>query len=67
VVSWGNTEWVTEQRPGGKAVLAIRFARYASSYRAEPVLPGELSRAALLAGMDAMAPPAPARLQRAAR
>ena len=54
VVSWGNTSWVTELTPTGSPVLTIEFADHLASYRAVPILPGQLSRAALRRGMDAM-------------
>jgi hypothetical protein len=56
VSSWGNTPFVTEQTPGGRTVLLIRLGKSGSSYRAEAVAPGVLSRSALRRGMDAMAP-----------
>ena len=57
VVSWGNIPYVTEQTATGRPVLTIRFADPLFSYRAFPVLGHRLSRAALRAGMDAMAAP----------
>ena len=55
VTAWGHTPWVTEQTPSGKRVLTIEFRDpKMMSYRAEPVLPGRLSRSALRRGMDAM-------------
>ena len=56
VTSWGDTPWVTEQRPSGRWVLTIRFRDTRATYRAVPVEPGRLSAAGLRAGMDAMAP-----------
>jgi hypothetical protein len=38
-------------------VFKLKFGGGRSSYRAEPVLPGKLSRVALRRGMDAMAGP----------
>jgi Arylsulfotransferase (ASST) len=56
VIGWGHTPWVTEQRPDGRPVFELHFAdRRFSSYRAVPVMRGELARAALRRGMDAMA------------
>ncbi|HKP90961.1 MAG TPA: arylsulfotransferase family protein [Thermoleophilaceae bacterium] len=55
VVSWGNTPWVTEQTEEGDPVLTLGFPGR-TSYRAEPVTGGQLTRRALRAGMDAMAP-----------
>jgi hypothetical protein len=57
VMSWGFSPLVTELTPSGKRVFALRFRRKpkAFSYRAFPVLPGQLSIRALRAGMDAMA------------
>jgi hypothetical protein len=54
VVSWGDTPWITELSPAGRRVLSIRFVGRYASYRAIPVLPGRLSRAALSRGMDAL-------------
>jgi hypothetical protein len=54
-ISWGGTNLVTEVDAAGARVLAIRLRRR-SSYRADPILPGELPNAALRRGMDAMAP-----------
>ncbi|MEA2368106.1 MAG: hypothetical protein QOH38_824 [Thermoleophilaceae bacterium] len=57
VIGWGHIPWVTEQRPDGTPVFELHFADPEwSSYRAVPVLRGELSRGALRRGMDAMAP-----------
>jgi hypothetical protein len=56
VVSWGNTRWFTEQTQSGDAVLAVEWAADVRSYRAIPVLPGQLSRGALNRAMNAMAP-----------
>jgi hypothetical protein len=54
VVSWGPSPEVTEQRESGAIVRRFRFpGRF--SYRAFPILPGELSAAALRRGMDRMA------------
>jgi hypothetical protein len=49
---------VTELTPEGRRLFALRFGGHkgADSYRAVPVLPGQLSRRALRAGMDKMAP-----------
>jgi hypothetical protein len=53
VVSWGPSPQVTEQRESGAIVRRFSFAgRF--SYRAIPILPGELSAAALRRGMDRM-------------
>jgi arylsulfotransferase ASST/YHYH protein len=52
VMSWGSTPLVTETTASGRRVFDLNIAGF--SYRAFPVLPGTLSRAALRAGMDAM-------------
>jgi hypothetical protein len=56
VISWGNTHWVTELTPAGRPVLTIQFTGDLATYRAVPILPGQLSRAGLRRAMDAMAP-----------
>ncbi|HEY0630933.1 MAG TPA: aryl-sulfate sulfotransferase [Thermoleophilaceae bacterium] len=58
VASWGSSGLVTELTPTGRRLFALRFGGHkgADSYRAVPVLPGQLSRRALRAGMDKMAP-----------
>ena len=57
VMSWGSSGLVTELTPGGRRVFGLRFGgrKGADSYRAFPVMPGQLSIKALRAGMDAMA------------
>lgn len=56
VIGWGHRPWITEQRSDGTPVLELHFQdKGFSSYRAVPVMRGELSRAALRRGMDAMA------------
>jgi hypothetical protein len=53
VVSWGPSGEVTEQRESGAIVRRFRFpGRF--SYRAVPILPGQLSAASLRRGMDRM-------------
>ena len=55
VVAWGHTPWVTEQTGSGERVFTLQFeSDIMMSYRAEPILPGRLSRSALRLGMDAM-------------
>jgi hypothetical protein len=56
VVSWGNSPYVGELTAAGRPVLTITLGGDLRSYRTFPVLPGELSRAALRRGMDAQAP-----------
>jgi hypothetical protein len=55
VVNWGHAPRVTEQTPDGRFVTAFRFYGDHWSYRANPVLPGQLNPAALRRGMDRMA------------
>jgi hypothetical protein len=56
VVQWGNNSYLTEQTGTGVPVFKLSFTQGLFSYRANPVLPGQLSRAALRAGMDAQYP-----------
>lgn len=56
VMSWGGGYQVTELTPGGERPFRITFENGVQSYRAQPLLPGALSRSALRAGMDAMHP-----------
>jgi len=56
VVAWGGTQDVEELAPDGTLVLRIRLAAPYFTYRAPPVLPGQLDRAKLVAAMDAMHP-----------
>ncbi len=55
VVSWGGTQRVAELKPSGQTVVRFDFARPYQTYRAEPILPGQLASSALRHGMDAMA------------
>jgi hypothetical protein len=57
VMSWGLNDSMMELTPAGDRVYVITFS--APSYRADPVLPGVLTRAALRAGMDAQYPRVP--------
>jgi hypothetical protein len=56
VSQWGNNSYLTEQTGTGVSVFKLSFTPGLFSYRANPVLPGELSPAALRAGMDAQYP-----------
>lgn len=60
VVSWGGTDLISEMTPGDQPVINL-WLKQQISYRAPPVLPGQLSRRALDAGMDAMHPRNPPR------
>jgi hypothetical protein len=55
-MSWGSSGLVTELTPSRRRVFALHFGgrKGADSYRAIPILPGELSIRALRAGMDRM-------------
>jgi hypothetical protein len=66
VMSWGFNSLVTELSPAGERVFALTFPNTMFSYRADPVMPGELTTRALRKGMDAMHPPAtrPVRVRR---
>jgi hypothetical protein len=57
VVSWGNNPYVTELTATGRPVLTIRFASPLFSYRAYPVLAGQLTRSALRSEMDVLTAP----------
>jgi Arylsulfotransferase (ASST) len=54
-ISWGSRGLVTELTGNGTPVLTLDFGT-PFSYRADPVLPGVLSRDALHSAMDAMHP-----------
>jgi hypothetical protein len=56
-MSWGASGLVTELSPSGRRLYGLRFGGHtgADSYRAIPIMPGQLSIRALRAGMDAMA------------
>jgi hypothetical protein len=55
VMAWGFTPIVTELTPTGSRVFLLQFAPGYFNYRAVPVPYGQISPAALRAGMDAMA------------
>ena len=55
LMSWGASPLITELTGAGRPVLTLRLAR-GFSYRAYPVPAAQLSREALRAGMNAMAP-----------
>jgi Arylsulfotransferase (ASST) len=59
VVAWGNSQLVDEINSTNQIVARLTFAWPYFTYRAVPILPGELSLAALVAGMDAMYPRPP--------
>ena len=61
VMSWGFNGLVTELTASGERVFGLRFGTENDvfSYRAVPLMPGEVSARALRAGMDAMHPPGP--------
>lgn len=58
VMSWGYNGLVTELTATGQRVFGLDFGPDSQvySYRAVPLMPGELSARALRAGMDAMHP-----------
>jgi hypothetical protein len=56
VMSWGGGSVVTELAATNTPLFRLVFDNGLFSYRAEPVLPGQLSAAALRAGMDAQFP-----------
>jgi len=53
VIAWGFNNLVTETTPAGIVLFSLQLGRGQFSYRAVPVPYGQLSRAALRAGMDA--------------
>ena len=55
VMAWGFVPYVTEMKPNGRRVFDLTFDGV-YSYRVDPVLPGQLSRAALRHGMNKMHP-----------
>lgn len=59
VVAWGTSGIVDELAPSGQAVFRLTFSGSYYTYRAVPILPGQLRLRALLAGMDAMTPRIP--------
>lgn len=59
VVAWGTSGIVDELAPTGQAVFRLTFSGSYYTYRAVPILPGQLSLRALAAGMDAMTPRIP--------
>jgi hypothetical protein len=50
VTGWGNTPWITENRPGGAQVFRVDAT---SVYRGVPIEPGWATPDQLRAGMDA--------------
>jgi len=57
VSEWGANPFVTELTGSGDRIFKLTFTDGGLfSYRANPVLPGQLSRSALRAGMDAQHP-----------
>jgi hypothetical protein len=58
VVAWGATPYVEELNSTGTVVFRLKFDKV-FTYRAVPILPGQLSSAALIAGMNAMYPRSP--------
>lgn len=56
VMSWGSAGVITELTPAGSRVFSLTFDDNLFSYRAQPIPYGQLSRASLVAGMDARFP-----------
>jgi hypothetical protein len=67
VMSWGSYGLVTELSQSGSRVTSLTFDNNLFSYRADPVLPGTLSRTALRDGMEAQFPRGYARSRGASR
>ena len=55
-MSWGSAALITELTASGARVFSLTFPNQLSSYRADPVPPGTLSRTALRDGMEAQFP-----------
>ncbi len=56
VLAWGGVSTVTELTAAGVPAFTLAFDAPYFTYRADPVLPGVLSRDAIVAGMDAQTP-----------
>jgi hypothetical protein len=56
VSAWGGNPYVTEQTGAGVPVFKLSFTQGLFTYRAHTVSPGQVSRVALRAGMDAQYP-----------
>jgi Arylsulfotransferase (ASST) len=56
VVDWGGQPFIDELGPDGSPKLQLRLAAPDYSYRAVPILPGQLSAAQVIGGMDRMYP-----------
>ena len=56
MVDWGGRQIVDELAPDGSLVLRLTVAAPYYSYRAFPILPGQLRPAQVIAGMDKMYP-----------
>jgi len=59
VVAWGGSPYVEELTSTGTIVFSLEFLSDVFTYRAVPIVPGQLSPAALTAGMNAMYPRTP--------
>ena len=59
VMGWGGTPHLFEQAPDGSVVFHMTMQSPLVHYRAEPILPGTVTRAALRLGMDAQYPRVP--------
>jgi hypothetical protein len=67
VMAWGSAGLIEEMAAAGTQVFSLTFNDQLFSYRANPVLPGSLSRTALREGMDAQAPRGAVRPESAGR
>ncbi len=56
LVDWGNSQIIEEFNPAGTVVDRLKLAWPLFSYRAVPIMPGQLSASAVIAGMDSMYP-----------
>jgi hypothetical protein len=56
VMSWGANPIVEEMTPSSQRAFALHFADKYFSYRAEPLMPGQLDGATLRAAMDTLHP-----------
>ena len=56
VTAWGGRQKVSEARPDGTRVFNLDFARRFSTYRANPILPTQLSARTVRSGMEEQFP-----------
>lgn len=59
LVAWGATPWVEELEPSGTPSFRLEFYDGLFTYRAVPIVPGQLSRSSLIEAMNEMHPRTP--------